>query len=58
MTIYILCFKKDRYDSPHIHAAYMFLSTAIAKESEIKDNYFVTWIEQTTCYSKNESLNK
>ena len=46
--IYILCFKKDKYDSAHIHSAYFVMSSAAKKESAIKAEYYVTWIEETT----------
>jgi hypothetical protein len=45
--IYILCYKKEKYDSAHIHSAYFVMSSAIKKESAIKADYFLTWIEET-----------
>jgi hypothetical protein len=55
MKIYILFFKKDFHDIPHIHAAYMFEEAAQAKETEIKGKYYSTWIEETTCYGTRRS---
>ncbi len=46
--IYILCYKNHEYDSAHIHSAYFVMSRAIKKESAIKADYYVTWIEETT----------
>jgi hypothetical protein len=46
--IYILCYKKERCGSAHIHSAYFVMSSAIKKESAIKADYYVTWIEETT----------
>jgi hypothetical protein len=55
MNIYILFFKKDLRDIPRIHAAYMFKEAAQSKETEIKDKYYSTWIEETICYGNRRS---